>query len=71
MPATFYIHPWEYDPGQPRLPVPPLTRLRHYGRLAGVWPRLNRLLHEFRFTAIAPELSGDPRAVSPVRGPGS
>ena len=30
-PATFYIHPWEVDPHQPRLPVPALQRLRHYG----------------------------------------
>lgn len=66
VPATFYIHPWEYDPGQPRLPVPPLTRVRHYGRLAGVWPRLERLLGDFRFTAIADALAGDLTARSPV-----
>src|SRR5881628_2851253 len=29
-PGTIYIHPWEIDPEQPRLPVPWLTRLRHY-----------------------------------------
>lgn len=50
--AVFYIHPWELDADQPRLRVSPLTRLRHYGRLAGVEPRLHRLLTEFRFTAI-------------------
>lgn len=71
VPATFYVHPWEFDPGQPRLPVPPLTRLRHYGNLAGVWPRLRRLLGDFRFTAIAPELSRDLRAPSPLIGPRS
>jgi polysaccharide deacetylase family protein (PEP-CTERM system associated) len=27
-PATFYIHPWELDPGQPRLHVSAVTRLR-------------------------------------------
>jgi polysaccharide deacetylase family protein (PEP-CTERM system associated) len=67
VPATFYIHPWEYDPGQPRLPVPVLTRVRHYGRLAGVWPRLERLLSEFRFTAIAEALGDDLAALSPVK----
>jgi polysaccharide deacetylase family protein (PEP-CTERM system associated) len=71
VPATFYIHPWEYDPGQPRLSVPPLTRLRHYGSLAGVWPRLERLLSEFSFTAIAEALTCDLRAVSPLAGPSS
>src|SRR5882672_8239753 len=34
VPGTFYIHPWEIDPAQPRMPVPWLTRLRHYGGLA-------------------------------------
>jgi polysaccharide deacetylase family protein (PEP-CTERM system associated) len=67
VPATFYIHPWEYDPGQPRLPVPLLTRLRHYGRLAGVWPRLERLLSDFRFTAIVNALNDDVGAPSPLR----
>jgi polysaccharide deacetylase family protein (PEP-CTERM system associated) len=66
VPATFYIHPWEYDPGQPRLPVPPLTRIRHYGRLAGVWPRLERLLSDFRFMAIADSLVANDRAATPV-----
>jgi polysaccharide deacetylase family protein (PEP-CTERM system associated) len=70
VPGTFYVHPWEYDPAQPRLRVPALTRLRHYGGLAGVWPRLERLLGEFRFTAIAESLSGDPGATSPVAQPG-
>lgn len=53
IPATFYIHPWELDPGQPRMPVPLLTRIRHYGGLARTLPRLNRLLEEFRFTSAA------------------
>lgn len=54
VPGTFYIHPWELDPGQPRFTVPMLTRLRHYGGLARTTARLDRLLREFRFTAIAP-----------------
>jgi polysaccharide deacetylase family protein (PEP-CTERM system associated) len=66
VPGTFYIHPWEYDPGQPRLRVSLVTSLRHYGRLGGVWPRLERLLREFRFTSIAEGLSGDLRASSPL-----
>jgi polysaccharide deacetylase family protein (PEP-CTERM system associated) len=68
VPGTFYIHPWEYDPRQPRLAVPMLTRLRHYGRLGGVWPRLERLLGEFRFSAIADALDPDGRGVSPLTG---
>ena len=29
-PAVFYLHPWEIDPGQPRLPAGRLGRFRHY-----------------------------------------
>lgn len=53
VPGTFYIHPWELDAGQPRLAVSRLTRIRHYGGLAGTLPRLRRLLAEFRFRSIA------------------
>ena len=52
-PGTFYVHPWEYDPEQPRFDVPALTRVRHYGGLSGTWERLERLLGEFRFSSIA------------------
>lgn len=45
--ATFYTHPWEWDARQPRLPVSPLTRVRHYGGLGGVFRRLERLLATF------------------------
>jgi polysaccharide deacetylase family protein (PEP-CTERM system associated) len=51
-PATFYIHPWELDPGQPRIASSPLTSARHYGGLARTVPRLERLLREFRFRPI-------------------
>ncbi len=57
VPATFYIHPWEVDPDQPRLQVPWLTRWRHYGGLGRTTDRLRRLLGEFRFQAIADGLA--------------
>jgi polysaccharide deacetylase family protein (PEP-CTERM system associated) len=57
-PGTFYLHPWEIDPEQPRFAVPPLTRVRHYGGLATMWRRLERLVGEFPFSSIA---SGLPR----------
>jgi polysaccharide deacetylase family protein (PEP-CTERM system associated) len=59
--ATFYIHPWELDPEQPRLRgLPRTTRLRHYGGLERTVPRLERLLSEFQFRPIGehPELKG-------------
>jgi polysaccharide deacetylase family protein (PEP-CTERM system associated) len=52
VPATFYMHPWEIDPHQPRMPVGALTRVRHYRGLAGALGRIERLLTEFRFTSI-------------------
>lgn len=55
-PATFYIHPWELDPEQPRLDVPLRTRIRHYGGLRRTVPRIRRLLAEFDFQPIADTL---------------
>lgn len=55
-PATFYLHPWELDPGQPRLTVPAAARFRHYTGLGRTEARVGRLLAEFSFTSIAPEL---------------
>lgn len=52
-PGTFYIHPWEIDPGQPRLNVSAKTKLRQYGGLTHTRKRLDRLFSEFRFTSIA------------------
>jgi polysaccharide deacetylase family protein (PEP-CTERM system associated) len=52
VPGMFYVHPWELDPGQPRLRVSPLTRWRHYGGLSSVRERLELLLREFRFTSV-------------------
>jgi polysaccharide deacetylase family protein (PEP-CTERM system associated) len=52
-PGMFYIHPWEVDPGQPILPVGPLTRIRHYRGLNGTLAAMDRLLSEFPFTSVA------------------
>jgi polysaccharide deacetylase family protein (PEP-CTERM system associated) len=56
VPATFYIHPWELDPAQPRITTGFLTKLRHYGGLARTAPRVSRLLSSFRFQPIAATL---------------
>jgi polysaccharide deacetylase family protein (PEP-CTERM system associated) len=53
MPAMFYVHPWELDPGQPRFEVGALTRVRHYRGLADTSRRLERLLNEFRFAPVS------------------
>lgn len=48
-PAAFYLHPWEFDPDQPRCPAPLLARTRHYLNLKRTLPRLERLLARLRF----------------------
>ncbi len=51
-PAMLYVHPWEVDPGQPRIAVGRVTRLRHYGGLARMAPRLQRILGQHTFTSV-------------------
>ncbi|MEM9057716.1 MAG: XrtA system polysaccharide deacetylase [Pseudomonadota bacterium] len=49
-PGVFYIHPWEIDPGQPRIDgLNAKTRFRHYLNLARVEARMERLLADFRW----------------------
>ena len=44
-PAMFYFHPWEIDPGQPRVRHAPLrSRVRHYARLGAMRGKLAGLL---------------------------
>ena len=48
--AIFYMHPWEIDPGQPRIQGLGLkTRFRHYVNLDRTEQRLSRLLSDFRW----------------------
>jgi polysaccharide deacetylase family protein (PEP-CTERM system associated) len=51
-PVVFYLHPWEVDPDQPRLPAPWLNRVRHYRNLADTERRLRQLLSDFAFGPI-------------------
>jgi polysaccharide deacetylase family protein (PEP-CTERM system associated) len=51
-PFTFYLHPWEVDPGQPRLKVSAFSRFRHYNNLHKCEGRLRRLLGEFSFSTM-------------------
>jgi polysaccharide deacetylase family protein (PEP-CTERM system associated) len=51
-PAVFYLHPWEIDPDQPRLPAGRVGRFRHYHNLEQTEGRLRQLLTDFRFDAV-------------------
>lgn len=52
-PFVFYLHPWEVDPGQPRLDVKWFSRFRHYNNLDVCEQRLAELLKRFRFTTMS------------------
>jgi len=51
-PFTFYLHPWELDPDQPRIKVGWFSRFRHYTNLDRCEGRLRRLLGEFPFASM-------------------
>jgi polysaccharide deacetylase family protein (PEP-CTERM system associated) len=51
-PIVFYLHPWEIDAAQPRIPLPVSLRLRHYWDLGGTTAKLRRLLHDFSFAPM-------------------
>jgi polysaccharide deacetylase family protein (PEP-CTERM system associated) len=67
-PAIFYLHPWEIDPGQPRLKAGLLSRFRHYRNLDKTEDRLRRLLHDFKWApmvevlrhSLSPQATGTP-----------
>jgi polysaccharide deacetylase family protein (PEP-CTERM system associated) len=51
-PVIFYLHPWEADPGQPRVKGMSWTKgFRHYNNLEQTEERLERLLTDFPFTS--------------------
>ena len=53
-PLVFYVHPWEYDPAQPAVPMPrAVPWLTHYLNLSSTAGKTRRLLHDFRFTTMA------------------
>ena len=52
-PATFYLHPWEFDPEQPRVEeANAKARFRHYLNLERTGDRMRRLLADFRWDRV-------------------
>jgi polysaccharide deacetylase family protein (PEP-CTERM system associated) len=52
-PATFYLHPWEFDPAQPRVAeANAKARFRHYLNLQRTAGRMRRLLADFRWDRV-------------------
>lgn len=53
LPCIYYMHPWEIDPGQPRITGAPLkSRIRHYLNLSRTEPRLRQLLKDFAWDRV-------------------
>jgi hypothetical protein len=47
-PAVFYCHPWEIDPGQPRVQTAGVkSRFRHYVNQERMLGKIERLLDDF------------------------
>jgi polysaccharide deacetylase family protein (PEP-CTERM system associated) len=52
-PFICYVHPWEVDPGQPRIHAASrISRFRHYVNLGSNEQKLDRLLRRFRFGRV-------------------
>jgi polysaccharide deacetylase family protein (PEP-CTERM system associated) len=51
-PGIVYLHPWELDPEQPRVPAGWLTRVRHSVNIVETAAKLDRLLGDFAFAPV-------------------
>ena len=58
-PGIVYFHPWEVDPGQPKLKLPGNKRTMHYVNLETAENKLHYLLSHFSFAPIKEVLSLD------------
>ena len=57
-PYVFYIHPWELDPGQPRVHgLGTVNRFRHYVNLSRTLGKLDRLLRDRPFVGVSEALA--------------
>ena len=58
-PFVFYMHPWEIDPDQPKIPGASFkSRFRHYVNLKRTANRLQRLFRDFSFTTVQGVING-------------
>lgn len=57
LPVCVYVHPWELDPGQPRMGGSLTARARHYFGLGGTETKLRRLLRDLEFCPLGALIS--------------
>lgn len=56
-PQIFYLHPWEIDPDQPRVPNASwFSNFRHYTNLKRCLPRLEKMIKDFPFGTMSQSL---------------
>ena len=55
--AVVYLHPWEVDPGHPKIKTSSLNYFRHYINLEKTESRLDALCEDFKFTSLRGLLS--------------
>jgi polysaccharide deacetylase family protein (PEP-CTERM system associated) len=65
--VVVYLHPWELDPDQPRIPAGLRSRLRHYSSLRSMSAKVSTLLHRHRFVRFCDVLREEEVAAA---GPG-
>ena len=56
-PAIIYMHPWEFDAQQPKVPLGRLQALRHYGNISRNLSKVGYLLKTFEWTNFETYLS--------------
>ncbi len=57
VPGCVYLHPWEVDPEQPRVPLGGMRGFRHYVNLSKTMRKLDHLLERYRFVGLEAALS--------------
>jgi polysaccharide deacetylase family protein (PEP-CTERM system associated) len=62
-PVMLYIHPWEVDREQPRLPGPMTTQLRHHIGMATTIDKLNRVMEDFSFGPVRDVITARPASM--------
>jgi polysaccharide deacetylase family protein (PEP-CTERM system associated) len=55
--VVVYVHPWEFDPEQPRIHGPLKSRFRHYTNLRGMSDKVAALLRRHRFQRFSDVLT--------------
>ena len=61
--VVVYLHPWEIDPDQPRIPGPLKSRLRHYTNLRGMRANIGAVLQRHKFARFSDVMAAESAGV--------